>query len=80
MSKLFDEIGRRIPLKTRLETTIQVHFISEFGGELLMPLDEKGDPLPEVVEANLKCLEMAKPLIQMILKDVDEWDKDGRPE
>ena len=78
-SKIFEKILKEIPLETRIKTTIESHFIVEYGGTLLMPLDENGNDLPEAVEANKKCFEKAEPLIKAVLEDIEKWKKDGCP-
>ena len=75
--KLIDKILKEIPLETRITVSIQSHFIVEHGGTMLMPLDENGEDLPEAVEANEKCYKLAEPLIKAVLKDIEEWKKDG---
>lgn len=78
-SKLIDKILKEIPLETRVRVSIQSHFIVEHGGTMLMPLNENGEDLPEAVEANEKCYKLAEPLIKAVLKDIEQWKKDGCP-
>jgi hypothetical protein len=78
-SKLIDKLLKEIPLETRVRVSIQSHFIMEYGGTMLMPLDENGEDLQEAVEANEKCYKLAEPLIKSVLKDIEEWKKDGCP-
>lgn len=76
---IINKMLKEIPLETRVKVTIQSYFLTEFGGSIFMPLDENGDDIPEVVEANTKCYEMAKPLIEMVMEDIEKWKKDGSP-
>jgi hypothetical protein len=78
-SKLIDKMLKEIPLETRVKVSIQSHFIVEHGGTMLMPLDDNGEDIPEAVEANEKCYKLAEPLIKSVLKDIEEWKKDGCP-
>ena len=78
-SKLIDKILRETRLETRITVTIEAYFIHKYGGTMLMPLDENGDDLPEAVEANKKCMEMAEPLLKEVLDRIKEWKLDGCP-
>lgn len=78
-SKLIDKLLKEIPLETRVTVSIQAHFIVENGGTMLMPLDENGEDIPEAVEANERCYKLAEPLIKSVLKDIEEWKRDGCP-
>ena len=75
-NKRFREMVKQVPLSIRLEVTIQAFFLNEYGGAILMPLDENGNGLPEAVEANKKCIEKAAPLIRDVLDAVKQWEKD----
>ncbi len=74
-----DEILKKTPLEVRVKVSIEAYFLSEYGGTLLMPLDEDGDDIPEAVEANRKCFEKAEPLLKAVLDDIEQWKKDGCP-
>jgi len=79
VSKMFDKILKEIPLETRVTVTIQAHFLMEYGGTILMPLDENGEDLPEAVEANRKCMEKCNPLLKEVLNEIKQWKNDGMP-
>jgi hypothetical protein len=78
-SKTFNKILKEIPLETRVTVTIQAHFLMEYGGNMLMPLDKNGEDLPEAVEANIKCMEKCNPLLKEVLNEIKQWKKDGMP-
>jgi hypothetical protein len=78
-SEVLDRILKEIPLEIRLKVAIQAYFIAEEGGSFFMPLDENGNDLPEVVEKNEECFKKAKPIIDLVLKELEEWKKDGCP-
>lgn len=77
--KTIERILKRTPLETRIKVTIQAHFLMEYGGTILMPLDENGNDLPEAVEDNKKCIEKAEPLLKAVLSDIEKWKADGCP-
>lgn len=70
---------KSIPLDVRLRVAIEAYFLVEGRGSLLMPLDENGNEIPEVVEHNRKCLDKAKPIIELVLKELRGWEEDGQP-
>lgn len=78
-SKFVDKILKETPLEIRIKVTIQAHFLREYGGALLMPLDENGEDLPQAVEANRKCMEKCEPLLRQVLDEIKGWKKDGMP-
>lgn len=75
----FNDMFKKIPLDVRLRVAIESHFLVEGGGSLLMPLDENGNDIPEVAEHNRKCLDKAKPIVELVLEELKGWEKDGRP-
>jgi hypothetical protein len=78
-SKVLGRILKDIPLEVRLEIAIQAHFIYEGSGSFLIPLDINGNDIPEAVEHNQKCLDKAKPIIELVMNELEEWKKDGCP-
>lgn len=78
-NKLIEKILRETPLETRIKVTIQAHFLMQYGGTMLMPLDENGEDLPEAVEANRKCFEKSEPLLKAVLDHIKQWKDDGCP-
>jgi hypothetical protein len=78
-SEKLSEMFGKIPLDVRLKVAIQAHFIYEGGGSFLMPLDINGNDIPEAVEHNQKCLDKAKPIIELVMNELEEWKKDGCP-
>lgn len=80
MGNRIKEIMKQTPLETRIKVTVQAHFLKENGGSFLIPLDENGDEIAEVVEHNEKILAKTQPLIDDILNDIKEWKADGSPE
>lgn len=44
-----------------------------------MPLDENGNDIPEVIEKNNECLTKAKPIIELVMKELEMWKEDGCP-
>jgi len=79
-SKLIEKILKETPLEIRVKVSVESFFINEYGGTLLMPLDENGNVIDEAVKANEKCIEKAKPLLKIILKSIEQWKKDGCPQ
>lgn len=75
----FSKMFKSIPLDVRLKVAIETHFLVEGGGSLLMPLDENGNDIPEVVAKNQECLLKAKPILGIIQKELEGWERDGRP-
>jgi hypothetical protein len=73
-SKILKNI--EIPLEIRVEVAIQAHFIKENGGSMLVPLDKDGNDILEVTQINSKCLEMAQPIIDVVLEEIKEWKKE----
>jgi len=71
---------KQIPLDIRLKVAIQAYFIDKMGGTILIPLDENGNDIPEVVELNNKILEHAKPIIDLVLEEYENWKLDGFPQ
>ena len=78
-SEKITNILKKIPLETRIKTTIEAFFIAEFGGTFFVPIDEDGNELLEAVEANNKCFKKAEPLVKNVLKEIEDWKKDGCP-
>lgn len=78
-SKLIEDIMKRTPLEIRVKVAIQAYFINEFGGTMLMPLDENGNELPEAVAANKICFDKAQPLLDHVLEEIKKWKEDGCP-
>lgn len=75
----FSKMFKSIPLDVRLKVAIEAYFLVEGGGSLLMPLDENGNDIPEVVEPNQTCLDKAKPILDIIKQELEGWERDGRP-
>lgn len=78
-NNLIEKILRETPLETRIKITIQAYFLMEYGGTMLMPLDENGKDLPEALDANRKCMEKCNPLLKEVLNDIKQWKTDGMP-
>jgi hypothetical protein len=78
-NKFIDKILKETPLEIRLKVTIEAYFLLQYGGTMLMPLDKNGEDLPEAVDANMRCMEKAYPLLKDVLHQIKEWKKDGMP-
>jgi len=76
---IIKEYLKKSPLESRIKVTIQYWFLSEYGGTPFMPLDDNGEEIPEAVEANRICYEKAQPLIDMVMRKIEQWRKDGCP-
>lgn len=77
---LIDELLKETSLEARIKATIETYFIALYGGSILVPLDENGNELPEVVVKNNKYLNKAQPLIKHVIDDIKKWKQDGCPE
>ena len=75
----FKDLLKNISLEIRIKVAIEAYFISKYGGSLIMPLDENGNDIPEVVEKNIKCLEKANPIINIVLDEIKKWKNNGCP-
>lgn len=70
------KILRETSLEIRVKNAIEAHFIVKGGGTLISPLDENGNDIPSVVEANRKCLAESEELVTYILKVISKWKED----
>lgn len=78
-SSILDKLMRETPLETRIKVTVQAYYVNKYNGSFVIPLDKNGDEIPEVMEANLKCLKKAQPLVNELLKEIEQWKSDGCP-
>lgn len=67
-STIIEDIINSIKLEDSMATTIDSYFQMHFGGSLFIPCDENGDGDPQA-EANAeRCSELARPLIEAVIK------------
>ena len=76
---IMHNIMKKSPLKNRLKTRIQMHYLMSLGGTPFISLDEQGNENEQQMEFNKACYLIAQPLIDSLMKAVDEWEKDGAP-
>ena len=76
MSKAFNKLVKEIPLKTRLKVTNEMAFIN-----LIVELGYREDKMwtDDENEILSKLYLLAEEHTDSILKDLEEWDKDGNP-
>jgi hypothetical protein len=75
----FKKALKKIPLRVRLKTAIQMHCLVEMGGHIFMTADDSTEQYRKEVEKNTEIMKFAQPLIDIVLQDVEEWKKDGCP-
>ena len=76
MSKVFKKILKETPLKTRLKVANKMAFIN-----LIVELGYREDKMWTDDENELldKLCGLAKEHTDIILKDIKEWENDGKP-
>ena len=76
MSKAFEKIVKEIPLKTRIKVANEMAFIN-----LIVELGYREDKMWTDDENELlsRLCGLAKEHTDSILKDIEEWEKDGKP-
>ena len=79
-NETFDKLLREIPLRIRVKTTIQAFFLDRYNGHFFMPCDETGEPHAAAVKKNEKILTIAQSLIDDVLKEIDDWEKEHNKE
>ena len=79
MADDFEKALKQIPLRLRLKTAIQMHYLAEMEGYIFMTADDSTEQYRKEVEKNTEIMKSAQPLIDMVLQDVGEWEKDGCP-
>lgn len=70
------DILRRVPLEVRIRVAVEAYFLNQKGGSFFVPVDETGEPLPELVEHNRRILEETEELIDLLLREIRKWKKD----
>ena len=75
-SKILEELSRTCPLEIRLRVTTEMAFIS-----LLTELGYREDKMwtEEEDEILTKLCLFSKKVTQWHLKEIEQWEKDGRP-
>jgi len=75
-SKILEELSRTCPLEIRLRVTTEMSFIS-----LLTELGYREDKMwtEEEDEILTKLCLFSKKVTQWHLKEIEQWEKDGRP-
>jgi len=76
----FREMLKKVPLESRVRVAIDCYFINKHGGSLLMPASEEGEEYDEIMRINGIAQGEAKPIIDMVLKEIEGWKEDGMPE
>lgn len=79
MKDIIEKIRKRTPIETRIKVAIEAYFIMKHGGSFFMPASEEGEEYEEICRINSVACEEAKPLIETVLKDIDQWVEDGMP-
>lgn len=76
MSKAFEKIVKEIPLKTRIKVANEMAFIN-----LIVELGYREDKMWSDDENELlsRLCGLAKEHTDSILKDIEEWEKYGKP-
>jgi hypothetical protein len=76
MSKSFKKLLKEIPLKTRLKVSNEMAFIN-----LIVELGYREDKMWTDDENELlaKLCGLAKEHTDSVLKEIEEWKKDGKP-
>lgn len=77
--KTIDDLKIEIPLKIRLQTTIQMYCLHEMGGHIFMTAYEDSEQYKEQVAKNTEIAKFSQPLIDMVLEDIDKWEKEKHP-
>lgn len=70
---------KTVPIKIRVSTIIQFHFLKKLGGSVLMPVDEESIEYKEIAAINEEALLQAQPLIDEVTQEIDKWIRDGMP-
>lgn len=78
-SEILEKILKETPLETRIKVAIEAFFIHTEGGSFFVPLNEKGEEDEEVMKRNSEIIKKAQPLLNSILKEIEEWRNDGCP-
>ena len=78
-SKVIDSFSKGISLRTRLKVGIESHFIFTGGGSFFMPASEEGPLYDEIMAKNKECLAAAQPILDIIERELTEWENDGNP-
>ena len=76
MSKAFEKLVKEVPLKTRIKVANEMAFIN-----LIVELGYREDKMWTDDENELlgKICVLAQKNTDSILKDIEEWKKDGKP-
>lgn len=76
MSKAFEKLVKEVPLKTRIKVANEMAFIN-----LIVELGYREDKMWTDDENELldKICVLAQKHTDSILKDIEEWKKDGKP-
>jgi len=77
--KTIKELSFKVPLEIRVKVSIQAHYIHMRGGSILVSLDKDGNENQEEMKINSAAIKEAKPLIDMVLKNIKKWKEDGCP-
>jgi hypothetical protein len=77
-SNLIEEILKNTPLHTRIEATVEAHYIHKLGGSFFIPASEEGEEYEEIIRINNQAFEEAKPIVETILIRIEEWAEDKR--
>ena len=80
MAKTINDLNIEVPLDVRIEVSVQAYFLHLRGGSFLMPADETSEKYKMVAEKNSEILKEARPVIDLVLQKIKEWEEDGRPE
>lgn len=65
----------RIPLSTSIKVGIQSYFIANRGGSFFMPADEECEDGKKIIEINGAACTEAQPIIDLVLEEIDDFEK-----
>ncbi len=75
---MMTKMTKDIPLEIRIQVAIEAHYLVNHWGDVF-PLNKETQEMMSRNERQDAVLEMAKPLVDDVLKTIKIWRQDGCP-